>query len=437
MPSFQKPESRVRVPIRLPPGARTLSGDVPVRLFVGNVVRSACRQVATVLVRAAGRGLGAAVEILHASIEEVPSELCARFDQLAAGGDVAGGSAKLSRSLADIQAGVIQRLLSQSGLHREGVLAVGAHDPGVWHVGRDEPIGYTCLCDAARLAEQTGLCVIDAFPARDLAGGGLGGPVTALPQWLLLRDEARTRLLLDLGRTTRLTYLPAANRPDSTQRILSFDAGPGTVLLDRLATQFTDGQLTYDHGGQLAVQGRKIPQVIEHWLGDPYFAKPLPRWYAVGVQTGQELNTTVRMAIEAGWTVRDLLCTATHLIAECVKLAFDTHLPQRPAMDEIIVTGGGSRNGMLLREIGQRLPALPFTRLGEFGLSGALLDAASVAVLAMLHVDQVPANHPAITGSSSPRVLGRLSPGSTLAWRNLVEHIHGSVAAATLLRDAV
>lgn len=427
----------MRAPIFLPPGARTLQGELPVRLFVGNVVRSACRQVATVLVRTAGHGLGARFEILHATIEEVPSEICVRFDQLASGAEAAGGAAKLPRSLADIQVAAIRRLLSQSGTHRDDVLAAGAYDPGVWYVGRDEPICYTSLCDAARLAEHTGLCVIDAFPARDLAGGGLGGPVTALPQWLLLRDDGRTRVLLDLGRTTRLTYLPAANRPNGSQRILSFDVGPGTVLLDRLAMQFTDGQLAYDHGGQLAVQGRKIPQVIEHWLGDPYFAKPLPRWYAVGVQTGEELNTTVRMAVEAGWSVRDLLCTATHLIAECVKMAFHKHLPTQPAIDEIVVTGGGSRNGMLIREIAQRLPALPFTRLGEFGLSGALLDATSVAVLAMLHVDRVPANHPAITGTSAPRVLGRLTPGSAQAWRTLVEHISRSFDEATALRDAV
>jgi 1,6-anhydro-N-acetylmuramate kinase len=118
-------------------------------------------------------------------------------------------------------------------------------------------------------------------------------------------------------------------------------------------------------------------------------------------------------------------------------VAFDKHLPKQPAIDEIVVTGGGSRNGMLIREIAQRLPVLPFTRLGEFGLSGALLDATSIAVLAMLHVDQVPANHPAITGTRAPRVLGRLTPGSTLAWRNLVEHISGAYAEATALRSAV
>ena len=59
------------------------------------------------------------------------------------------------------------------------------------------------------------------------------------------------------------------------------------------------------------------------------------------------------MAVESGWSVRDLLCTATHFIAETVALALRKTLPEDAALDELIVTGGGQHNGMLLREIAQ------------------------------------------------------------------------------------
>ena len=63
----------------------------------------------------------------------------------------------------------------------------------------------------------TGLNVIDAFPARDLAQGGLGGPLIALPEWLLLRHRDRSRVLLDLGRTVRVD-LPAGRIHRSRRR---------------------------------------------------------------------------------------------------------------------------------------------------------------------------------------------------------------------------
>ena len=243
---------------------------------------------------------------------------------------------------------------------------VAVHDPGLWQVGQVADSHYTSLCDAAFLAQQTGLNVLDAFPARDLAGGGQGGPIAALPQWQLLRDPHRVRLLLDLGRTTRMTYLPP-RKAQGEDEILSFDAGPGTMLLDSLAAQFTEGQSNYDPGGHLAVQGRRILGLIEHWLDDPYFDKPLPRWYALGVQPEEELEETVRMAIETGWSIRDLLCTATHLIAESVKLSFQQHLATRPAVDEIMISGGGSQNGLLVKEATSRLPAVPVVRLSGYG----------------------------------------------------------------------
>ena len=63
---------------------------------------------------------------------------------------------------------------------------------------------------------------------------------------------------------------------------------------------------------------------------------------------------------------------------------------------------------MLLREIGARLPGLPIVRLEEAGVSGPSLGPAFAAILALLHLDQVPANHPLSTGAEVARVLDLL-----------------------------
>ena len=105
-----------------------------------------------------------------------------------------------------------------------------------------ESTGYLALCDAARLAESTGMNVVYAFPARDLALGGRGGPITAVAEWMLLRSQLRNRVLLDLGRTTRLTYLPAASTDRAETKVVSFEVGPGTAILDMLVERLTNAQ---------------------------------------------------------------------------------------------------------------------------------------------------------------------------------------------------
>jgi anhydro-N-acetylmuramic acid kinase len=388
-----------------------------------------------VLLRAAGFGLRARLELVDWAEADVPEPLQAQFDRLADGVESANAFPQFSRGLAETQSLLVQRLLSaQSPAQRPLVIAV--HDPGLWQIERDASSCYSSLCDAAFLAEQTRLCVLDAFPARDLATGGQGGPIAALPQWQLLRDPHRARMLLDLGRTTRMTYLPPGEAAVGEDDVLSFDVGPGTMLLDALASHFTEGQANYDPGGRLAVQGRRVPGLIEHWLEDPYFEKPLPRWYAIGVQPDDELNETVRMAVESGWSIRDLLCTATHLIAEAVKHSYQTHLANKPAVSEIMISGGGSQNGLLVKEATSRLPAVPVLRLSSYGLNDAILDSACVAVLGLLYVDGIPANRAAITGTNSPRVLGRLTPGSARNWQNLIQHLRSEDYEMSILRNA-
>ncbi len=278
--------------------------------------------------------------------------------------------------------------------------------------------------------------VLDAFPARDLAQGGLGGPLHALPQWLLLRRRDCSRVLLDLGRTTRLTYLPAETSDRAAAKIRSFEVGPGTALLDLLAHRLSGGQQPFDPGGCMAAQGRRLGPLIERWLSDPCFHTPLPRWHPRGVRPERFLTEALQLAVASGWSVRDLLCTATHFIAETVALALRRTLPEDAAVDELIVTGGGQHNGMLLREIA-RATEIPLTQLDEATLTSQSLGPASVALLAMLYLDGIPANAAAITGTETPRILGRLTPGSPQNWQRLLQFYTGSVPVVRPLRSAV
>jgi len=316
------------------------------------------------------------------------------------------------------------------------ILALGVHDPGLWDSVHGESAGYLGLCDAARLAELTGLNVVDAFPARDLALGGRGGPVTAMAEWVLLRSQLRNRVLLDLGRTTRLTYLPAASADRAETKVVSFEVGPGTSILDMLAQRLTDGQQHFDPGGRLAVQGHRIEELIQHWMRNPYFELPPPRWHPRGVRPERFLGDALQMAVSAGWSVRDLLCSATCFIAEMIADTLARRLPESAEFDEIIVTGGGRQNGMRVREISRRIKT-PLIHDADLHLPVGALEPACIGVLSLLYMDQIPASHTAISKTETPRLLGRLTPGSPQTWQKLLETCAANSPAVRPLRNAM
>jgi anhydro-N-acetylmuramic acid kinase len=407
------------------------------RSVVGVLVSSKCTRVAAAVTTARGRGLDAQVDLSGVLATGVPRETAALFRRLTRDGPCPTGSLALLRAqLAEIQATLVTDLLKSLGMARSAVLAVGVHDPGLWMLDGSQPRGYLGLCDAARLAESTGLSVIDAFPARDLAQRGLGGPITAVAEWVLLKHPGRSRVLLDLGRTVRMTYLPAMAADHAASRILSFEVGPGTRLLDLLAERMTDGCHRFDPGGRLAVQGRRIAALVDHWLADPYFDRPLPRWHPRGVRPERFLTDSLQMAVDRGWSVQDLLCSATHFVAETVAQTLRRRLPESVRIDEIALTGGGQQNGLLLRETA-RTTQLPLLRLGELDIPDEALGPAVIAVLALLYLDQVPANQTAITKTEVPRPLGRLTAGSPQNWLRLLETTACSPLGPRALRRAV
>lgn len=365
-------------------------------------------------------------EIIASITAEVPEEASAVIAQLLDARQPTTPAELLDRlgtvqgPLVQTQAQAIDALLARAKLPQTQVLVVGLGDSGLWsHAKAFEPC-YLPLSDPARLAERTGLNVIDAFAARDLARGGLGGPILPLAQWVLLGDPYRNRLLVDLGRTIRLVYLPREPAARAADRVVALDVGPGMDLLDRLTHQFTGGEHTFDPGGRLAVQGHRIAELAEHWQTDPYFDTPLPRWSPHGVSSESFHEDALRLAHEHAWRGRDILCTATHFLAESLRRTAYEFLKNEPPIDEMIVCGGGQHSGMLLGLIAQQFSDSPMHRLGDLGLADAALEPACYAVLAMAHLDQTPANLPRVTGADLSRVLGRLTPGSPQSWQHLL-----------------
>ena len=322
-------------------------------------------------------------------------------------------SQEFQERMSEIQKELVHELLSQNGIAKNDVCAVGVHGPPDY------------CWNSANLAAQTGLNVVDEFAGMDIAVSGQGSPLIPLPAWVLLHSPTRHRLVVDIGRQSRLMFLPSSNHATKNQ-IQYHRVGPGGVLIDLLVTQLTDGTQTFDDGGRLTVQGQLIPELFETWSSCFSISDP-----------DVLLSQGLRSSDSKNWSLRDILCTAVHCIAgQMVAQIKEKYAPLLSEM-EIFVTGGCRHHGLLMKQIIQELGLGKLPSLEKIRFDDETFEAMCVAVLAFLSVNQIPGNLPHLTGAETSRVLGRFTPGSPQNWARLLQIMSEIKPVVQTLRNAM
>lgn len=325
-----------------------------------------------------------------------------------AGGDLAAVT-RLHGRLGEWFAEAALEVCRIAGLAVDSVDLIGSHGQTVWHEPpRDGERGVTLqLGCPATIAERTGVPVVSDFRSRDMAAGGEGAPLVPWADRLLYSSD-HPRVLQNIGGMANLTFLPAA---DSDAPVVAFDTGPGNALIDAAVELASDGKLAYDAGGEWARSGVVDEARLAALLDHPYFRRPPPK------STGREMfgREYVRALVaesapgsRSEWA--DLIATLTAFTARSIARAIDRWAP--PGTDgEVIVTGGGGRNPMLLELLAAELAPVPVRSDEAADLRPEAREAVAFALLAWAHVRGVPANLPGVTGAAGPRVLGSYTPG--------------------------
>jgi len=271
---------------------------------------------------------------------------------------------------------LLQRLTTQLPGDDPLLLAAALADHAWHHISPDlrEPPALLPLFEPVRLAELSGLTVFDDFTRRDIAAGGDGQGVLLAPYWLLLSDRSSTRE----NRHARL--LVAVHGAESRRPVVYF---------------------LPPH----AVQGDVLPPMA--FINVAAGADP--------VELGEAVARAISSRIqgdEPHWP------RARHLhLAACAdaELILAEIVEQAPDIDTAEAT---------FHSCGKSFPC-------------HYLHAAAAAMLAVLHIDQTPANLPENAGDATPRVLGRLTPGSPVHWKRLLRMMAQHDLPATTLNRAM
>jgi len=287
------------------------------------------------------------------------------------------------------------------------------------------------LGDGSVIANVTGITTISDFRPADMAVGGQGAPLVPFADYLLYRHPKLGRVSLNLGGIANITVIPSAAKP---QDVFAFDTGPANILIDALVQHFTHGRQRFDKNAAFARRGHINNALIYRLMKDPYLKLRPPK------STGREyfgayyVKDLLKFARKHEIKPADLLYTVTYFTAESVVDALCRFVLPKHKIHQLIVSGGGTRNPLLMLQLETLLQALSrpnsssssFSRhsplatrhfpnpievvpSSHFQIPEEAKEALAFALMAYETFHHRPSNLPSATGACRPAILGKIS----------------------------
>jgi anhydro-N-acetylmuramic acid kinase len=292
------------------------------------------------------------------------------------------------------------------------VSLIGSHGQTVFHQGRPIPFfGHPTsstlqIGEPSVIAARTGITTVGDFRPADIAVGGQGAPLVPYADFLLYRHPKLGRVSLNLGGIANITVIPASAK---LSQVFAFDTGPANILIDALVSHFTRGRQLFDKNARLAISGHSLPALLDELMRDPYLKLAPPK------STGRENygHACVQKVLALGRRYRakpaDLIRAATIFTALSVVDALNRFVLPKTKIRQLIVSGGGAHNPLILAQLSAALPGIDVFLSSRLGIPVDAKEAFAFALLAYETFHQRPANIPSATGARRPAILGKIS----------------------------
>jgi len=291
------------------------------------------------------------------------------------------------------------------------IALIGSHGQTIFHQGRPIPCFGSATASTLQIGEpsviaRTGITTVGDFRPADIALGGQGAPLVPYTDYLLYRHEKFGRVSLNLGGIANITVLPRAAKP---QQVFAFDTGPANMLIDALVSYFSRGRLRFDKNAHLAARGRSNPALLDELMRDPYLRIAPPK------STGREYygQAYLKKILTLGRRHRakpdDLIRAATIFTALSVVDALNRFVLPKTNIHQLIVSGGGAHNPLILAQLSAALPGVEVLPSSHVGVPEDAKEAFAFALLAYETFHQRPANLPSATGARGAAILGKIS----------------------------
>ncbi|OGW53324.1 MAG: anhydro-N-acetylmuramic acid kinase [Nitrospirae bacterium RIFCSPLOWO2_02_42_7] len=306
---------------------------------------------------------------------------------------------RLNFKLGEVFARTVLLLLKSTGLKPEDITAIASHGQTIYHIPPSGKKGGSTLqiSEASVIAERTGIITISDFRTADMAAGGQGAPLVPLADYIIFKKSGRVRSILNIGGIANVTIIK--EKMDDT---IAFDTGPGNSLIDEVMRILFKGEKLYDKDGSFARSGRPVKGLLDELLTHPYFRKRPPK------STGRE-TFGIKMAEDilkrySDTLPQDIIATLTELTSITV---YNAIIKFRP--DEVILTGGGSKNKFLAGLITDKFKKnkVAVNNISIYGIPPQAKEAVSFAILGYQTLNRRPGNITSATGARHKAILGK------------------------------
>ncbi len=425
------------------------------RLIAGLSTSVNFDRIDAVLMVAVGHGKYLRIRHIEAESQAIPHALQSALADITSSPQPSITDARqLSNDLALHQASLFEKIKCSAGKYVARILAIAVDDPGLWWTDFDGSLQYSGLCDPVRLSQLTGVTVVDDFPARDVAAGGSGRFLDALPLWFLHSDRSNNvaadhRLVLRLNEDATGYWIPASDGLDADlPNIAAIGPTPSVAFLDHLLLHVEADRLPHsgqsETGSECPIEqryadGTRNPDLIDQW--NRIWLDSISN-HSKGMRRPDETDRKLASILEEprfqSINHSDIIRSAVYWIIELIIAEIS---PAQARADQVYFA---TQTELAPCLINQLIQAANFDKSRVHSAppisnstSNYPTKAICAAVLGLLHIDQMPANVPDLTGATEQRILGRLSMGKPSNWRQLLREMADFHPPAMKLREAV
>jgi anhydro-N-acetylmuramic acid kinase len=369
------------------------------RLIIGAMSGTSADGVDAAVVRIEGSGLNLSCAVVVHHHRAYPEELASGIVKLREDGHTTlGEMAELARHISLIYAAAVNEALVAGKLSAADIACIAAHGQTLYHA----PPKTIQWIDPALLAAETGCAVVSDFRRADLAAGGQGAPLVPFADYVLFRHAQKNRVLLNIGGIANFTWLAAGGKMSD---VIALDTGPGNCISDWLCRRFKPAGPPYDDGGKGAASGAVLANVVKRVLEGKFFQQAAPR-----STDGPQMIEAFRDGFDGALgdhKLPTLLATAGMVTVGSI-LAEIEKLPVAP--DEVIVSGGGTKNEFIVKGLASSLSNSKVMRTDDLGIASASKEALAFAMLGAATLDGTAGNVMSATGARRAVVLGAITP---------------------------
>jgi len=296
------------------------------------------------------------------------------------------------------------KVLKKTHTDAASVTCIGSHGQTLYHGPADTPPNTLQIGEPAVIAERTGITTVADFRQRDVAAGGEGAPLMPFFDQYFF-GGGRVRAMQNIGGIGNVTVVgKGIDVP------LAFDTGPGNALMDAAVRLISQGAESIDTNGHRAKRGAISREAVDSMMRNAYFKRPPPK--STGIELFGEGFVSEHLGPLLTERPDDALATLNYLTCITIQESYRSFVFPRHKVEEIIVSGGGVHNKVLMKKLECLFAPVPVTPIDDLGLPAQAKEPVAFAFFG-LRALQGKVNHlPAGTGAAHACVLGAITPGN-------------------------